>query len=134
MDNDKENNFRGEKINVSYFIFFFFILLFLNLPVAFSIGLSSMVALCFYGDLPLSAIVTRMYSGVDSFTLLAIPFFIAAGEIMNESGITDKIVSFSKALVGHIKGGLLMFRLYQVCFSRVFLVQLLQTHPPLDLC
>ena len=85
---------------------FFFILLFLNLPVAFSIGLSSMVALCFYGDLPLSAIVTRMYSGVDSFTLLAIPFFIAAGEIMNESGITDKIVSFSKALVGHIKGGL----------------------------
>ena len=68
---------------------FFFILLFLNLPVAFSIGLSSMIALCFYGDLPLSAIVTRMYSGVDSFTLLAIPFFIAAGEIMNESGITD---------------------------------------------
>ena len=65
-----------------------------------------MAALCFYGDLPLSAIVTRMYSGVDSFTLLAIPFFIAAGEIMNESGITDKIVSFSKALVGHIKGGL----------------------------
>ena len=84
----------------------FFILLFMNLPVAFSIGLSSMAALCFYGDLPLSAIVTRMYSGVDSFTLLAIPFFIAAGEIMNESGITDKIVSFSKALVGHIKGGL----------------------------
>ena len=84
----------------------FFILLFINLPVAFSIGISSMVALCFYGDLPLSAIVTRMYSGVDSFTLLAIPFFIAAGEIMNESGITDKIVSFSKNLVGHIKGGL----------------------------
>ena len=82
----------------------FFILLFMNLPVAFSIGLSSMAALCFYGDLPLSAVVTRMYSGVDSFTLLAIPFFIAAGEIMNESGITDKIVSFSKALVGHIKG------------------------------
>ena len=72
---------------------FFFILLFLNLPVAFSIGLSSMIALCFYGDLPLSAIVTRMYSGVDSFTLLAIPFFIAAGEIMNESGITDKIAA-----------------------------------------
>ena len=48
----------------------FFILLFMNLPVAFSIGLSSMAALCFYGDLPLSAIVTRMYSGVDSFTLL----------------------------------------------------------------
>ena len=84
----------------------FFILLFINLPVAFSIGISSMVALSFYGDLQLSAIVTRMYSGVDSFTLLAIPFFIAAGEIMNESGITDKIVSFSKNLVGHIKGGL----------------------------
>ena len=59
-----------------------------------------MLALNFFGDLPFSAIVTRMYSGVDSFTLLAIPFFIAAGEIMNESGITDKIVSFSKNLVG----------------------------------
>jgi len=65
-----------------------------------------MIALCVYGDLPLSVIITKMYSGVDSFTLLAIPFFIAAGEIMNESGITDKIVSFSKNLVGHIKGGL----------------------------
>ena len=84
----------------------FFLLLFINLPVAFAIGFSSMLALNFYGDLPFSAIVTRMYSGVDSFTLLAIPFFIAAGEIMNESGITDKIVSFSKNLVGHIKGGL----------------------------
>ena len=84
----------------------FFLLLFINLPVGFAIGLSSMVALCAYGDLPLSAIVTKMYSGVDSFTLLAIPFFIAAGEIMNASGITDKIVSFSRNLVGHIKGGL----------------------------
>lgn len=84
----------------------FFALLFINLPVGFAIGLSSMIALCVYGDLPLSVIITKMYSGVDSFTLLAIPFFIAAGEIMNESGITDKIVSFSKNLVGHIKGGL----------------------------
>ena len=63
---------RGEKIMLTILFAFFFILLFLNLPVAFSIGLSSMIALCFYGDLPLSAIVTRMYSGVDSFTLLAI--------------------------------------------------------------
>ena len=107
----------------------FFILLFINLPVAFSIGISSMIALSFYGDLPLSAIVTRMYSGVDSFTLLAIPFFIAAGEIMNESGITDKIVSFSKNLVGHIKGGLahvsivssMFFQEYQVLQQQMLL-------------
>ena len=44
--------------------------------------------------------------GVDSFTLLAIPFFIIAGELMNACGITERIVNFSKSLVGHIRGGL----------------------------
>jgi C4-dicarboxylate transporter DctM subunit len=55
---------------------------------------------------PLNAIVTRMFVAVDSFTLLAIPFFIAAGEIMNACGITKRIVDFSSCLVGHIRGGL----------------------------
>ncbi len=84
----------------------FFILLFINMPVGIAIGLSSVTVLYFFSDVPLNTVITRMYSGVDSFTLLSIPFFILAGELMNESGITDKIVSFAKSLVGHIKGGL----------------------------
>ena len=84
----------------------FLILLFINVPVGIAIGLSSVATLYFFSDVPLNTVITRMYSGVDSFTLLSIPFFILAGELMNESGITDKIVSFAKSLVGHIKGGL----------------------------
>lgn len=77
-----------------------------NMPVAFAMGVASLGGLLTYGQVPLNAIVTRMFVAVDSFTLLAIPFFIAAGEIMNACGITQRIVDFSSCLVGHIRGGL----------------------------
>jgi C4-dicarboxylate transporter DctM subunit len=76
------------------------------MPVAFAMGVASLGGLLTYGQVPLNAIVTRMFVAVDSFTLLAIPFFIAAGEIMNACGITQRIVDFSSCLVGHIRGGL----------------------------
>lgn len=84
----------------------FVFLLALNMPVAFALGIAASAGLLYQGQLPLNALVTRMFVGVDSFTLLAIPFFIAAGEIMNACGITKRIVDFSGTLVGHIRGGL----------------------------
>ncbi len=84
----------------------FFILLLINMPIAFALGIASAVALIFDSTLPLNGIVTRAFVGVDSFTLLAIPFFIIAGELMNACGITERIVAFSRSLVGHIRGGL----------------------------
>jgi C4-dicarboxylate transporter DctM subunit len=84
----------------------FVLLLALNMPVAFGLGIASVAGLLYQGQLPLNTLVTRMFVGVDSFTLLAIPFFIAAGEIMNACGITKRIVDFSGTLVGHIRGGL----------------------------
>ena len=69
-------------------------------------AVASLGGLFTYEHLPLNAIVTRMFVAVDSFTLLAIPFFIAAGEIMNACGITKRIVDFSSCLVGHFRGGL----------------------------
>lgn len=84
----------------------FVVLLAINMPVAFALGISALVGLLYQGQLPLNTLVTRMFVGVDSFTLLAIPFFIAAGEIMNACGITRRIVDFSSTLVGHIRGGL----------------------------
>ncbi len=77
-----------------------------NMPVAVAMAVASLGGLFTYEHLPLNAIVTRMFVAVDSFTLLAIPFFIAAGEIMNACGITKRIVDFSSCLVGHIRGGL----------------------------
>ena len=84
----------------------FFILLLINMPIAFALGIAVAVTLSLDSTLPLNSIVTRAFVGVDSFTLLAIPFFIIAGELMNACGITERIVAFARSLVGHIRGGL----------------------------
>lgn len=82
----------------------FIIFLFIGVPVSYSLGLSCLIY--FIGnDIPLIAFAQKMYSGLDSFTLLCIPGFILAGNLMNEGGLTKKIIAFSKALVGHIRGG-----------------------------
>jgi tripartite ATP-independent transporter DctM subunit len=73
--------------------------------VAFSLGLSSLVYLAGAG-IPLTVIPQRMFAGVNSFTLLCVPGFILAGNLMNQGGISDRIVRFSNALVGHVRGGL----------------------------
>lgn len=84
----------------------FMITLAAGIPVAFSLALTSLVVLLFIGDVPLHLIPQRMFTGMDSFPLMAVPFFILAGELMNSAGITQRIVRFSTALVGHIRGGL----------------------------
>lgn len=84
----------------------FFVLLLLNVPIAFALGIATLTTLLFDNTLPINSIVTRAFVGVDSFTLLAIPFFIIAGELMNACGITERIVAFARSLVGHIRGGL----------------------------
>lgn len=84
----------------------FFVLLLINMPIAFALGIATAVTLLADPVLPINSIVTRAFVGVDSFTLLAIPFFIIAGELMNACGITERIVAFARSLVGHIRGGL----------------------------
>ncbi|HTN61127.1 MAG TPA: TRAP transporter large permease [Devosia sp.] len=78
----------------------------LGMPIAFSMGLAAVVALVVDGSVPLLVLPQKMYSSLDSFPLLAIPLFILAGALMNVSGITDKLVVLSRALVGHMRGGL----------------------------
>jgi tripartite ATP-independent transporter DctM subunit len=82
-------------------------LFFLGIPVAFSILLSSFFYILI-NDINISTLVIpqRMIFGINSFPLMAVPFFILAGELMNSSGITERIFNFCQALVGHIKGGL----------------------------
>lgn len=83
----------------------FFIFLFLGVPVAFCLGLSSLVYIVTAG-IPLVVIPQKMFAGIDSFTLLCIPGFVLAGNLMNGGGITERIIKFCNAFVGHIKGGL----------------------------
>lgn len=84
----------------------FVLLLAVGVPIAFVIGATALAGLLSAGMPNLIVIPQRMFTGLDSFPIMAIPFFIAAGYIMNESKLTDQIVEFSKSLVGHITGGL----------------------------
>jgi tripartite ATP-independent transporter DctM subunit len=81
------------------------LLIILGLPVAFSLGISSLVYLIIEG-VDLSMVAQSLVRGVDSFTLLAVPFFLLVGELMNSGGITNKIIAMARVLVGHFKGGL----------------------------
>ncbi len=83
----------------------FVILLVMGVPVAFCLGLSALATL-FYLDIPLVVAFQRMAAGIDVFALLAIPFFIFAGELMNQSGIAEKLVRLAKSMLGGLKGGL----------------------------
>ena len=84
----------------------FVALLLLSVPVSFAMGLASVVAILWQGRTPLNVVVTQMVSGMDSFPLMAIPFFILAGELMERAGISERLVHLAKVLVGHVQGGL----------------------------
>jgi len=86
----------------------FVLLIAIGVPIAFSIGISSLLTM-FVSIIPIPALTTmaeRMAAGLDSFTLLAIPFFILAGILMNRGGIAGKLIDFAKAWVGMFPGGL----------------------------
>jgi C4-dicarboxylate transporter DctM subunit len=77
----------------------------LGVPVAFCLGLTSLAALV-AADVPLKLMAQRMFTGIDSFPLMAVPFFVLAGELMNRGGTTRRIIDFANVLVGRIPGGL----------------------------
>src|SRR5260370_6209705 len=75
-------------------------------PVALSMIVASLAYVMISGTVPDFVVIHRMYGGIDSFPLLAVPFFILAGNLMNSAGITNRIYNFALALVGWLKGGL----------------------------
>ena len=77
-----------------------------GVPVFISLGLASLLYTHFIAGIPDFVILHRMAGGLDSFPLLAVPFFILAGNLMNSAGITNRIFDFAIALVGWLKGGL----------------------------
>jgi tripartite ATP-independent transporter DctM subunit len=84
----------------------FAILLLLNVPLAFTIGISSLFFFIFNSSLSLTIPVQKMMAATQSFPLLAVPFFVLAGNLMNATGITKRLVKFSTVLTGHMRGGL----------------------------
>lgn len=93
----------------------FAVLLFLGVPIALSLGMASVITLL-YENLPLSIIPANLYSSTGKFVLLAIPFFILGGNIMEKSGISSRLIDFAKTLVGHRKSGMAMVCVIVACF------------------
>ena len=91
-------------------ILWLFVMLFgmllVGIPVAVALAGSSVIFILFSGSTPPMVVAHRMINGVDSFPLLAVPFFILAGNLMNTAGITERIFNFALALVGWMRGGL----------------------------
>jgi len=84
----------------------FLLTLVLGFPIAFCLGITSLSALLWMGDVPLVIMAQRTFTGIDSFPLMAVPFFVLAGEIMNRGGTTKRLIDFANVLVGRIPGGL----------------------------
>jgi len=91
---------------VTVFLIVFALLLFSGTPIAFSLAVSATLFLYIGTTRPTHAIVQQMFTASDSFPLMAIPFFLLAGELMNETGITQRLVNFCNILIGWIRGGL----------------------------
>ena len=85
----------------------FFALMIMRVPIAFAMGIASLVT-AWYLDIPLLMIYQRMVNGLNSFTFLAVPFFVVAGQIMTEGGISDRLIALSNVIIGRVRGGLAM--------------------------
>jgi tripartite ATP-independent transporter DctM subunit len=95
-------------LTIAILIVVFAVLIVIGLPIAFAMGLSSLVAILFQGNVPLGVLVHRTVMGVDSFVLLAIPLFIFAGTLMEEGGLSARLIHFAQTLLGRFRGGLPM--------------------------
>jgi len=95
------------EIQILILIFSFFALLLLNVPIAICIGLSTVLTIYSLGDVPTGYIIAqRMSTGIASFPLLAIPFFIFSGILMGEGGMARRLIDFASAVMGRFHGGL----------------------------
>ncbi len=93
----------------------FLVLIALRMPIVFAIGISSIATTSYLG-LPLQMVAQNMVKGLNVFVLLAVPFFILAGDIMASGGIADKLIAFANALVGWMRGGLAMVNILASMF------------------
>ncbi|MCM3716077.1 TRAP transporter large permease [Alkalihalobacillus oceani] len=93
----------------------FFFLIFIRVPIVFALGISSIVT-AWYLDLPFLMVAQSIVGGINVYVLLAIPFFILAGELMSQGGISDRLVKLSQALVGRFRGGLAMVNIQASMF------------------
>ncbi|MDD3057569.1 MAG: TRAP transporter large permease subunit, partial [Sphaerochaeta sp.] len=84
----------------------FIILLFIGVPIAYGLGITAFLGIALLPGVSMITVVHRMFSGLNSFILLAVPLFMLAANLMNKGRISEKLIEFSLSIVGHIRGGL----------------------------
>jgi tripartite ATP-independent transporter DctM subunit len=84
----------------------FFVSLLIGIPISFSLGIATVLFVLVTATVPLDVVIQTVYKSAESFPLMAIPFFVLAGELMNRSGITSRLINFAKFFMGRIRGGL----------------------------
>ncbi|ETP72374.1 TRAP transporter, DctM subunit [Lachnospiraceae bacterium JC7] len=90
----------------AFLVFMFVFFVAIGVPISFALGVVSFTGIACMPDIPNTVVFTKMFNGLNSFTLLAVPLFILAANLMNEGGITEKLIECICDLVGHFKGGL----------------------------
>lgn len=95
-------------MDIALLIGLLFLFLTLSVPIGISLGLATMITMIFTSSIPVIMIAQTAFTGIDSFPLLAIPFFMLAGSLMGYGGISKRIVDFAESLVGFMVGGLAM--------------------------
>lgn len=83
-----------------------FLLLMLGMPIAFAVCIAALTFLLYDNSIPYAVVPQMLGNSLDSYNVIAIPFFILAAQIMNKGGVTERMMSFASALIGHLKGGL----------------------------
>ncbi|WP_110708591.1 TRAP transporter large permease [Salinicola sp. CR57] len=93
-------------MTIAFLFVVLFGLLFLNVPIAFSLGIASSLTIMLFSQDSLSSLAIKLFETSEHYTLLAIPFFILAGAFMTSGGVAKRLINFANACVGHIRGGL----------------------------
>ncbi|RPH44055.1 MAG: TRAP transporter large permease [Burkholderiales bacterium] len=93
-------------MSITLMLVLFFVFMFLGMPIAHCMGLAAILVILVDGQLPVLLLAQQFYEALDNFSLLAVPLFVLAGELMSVAGITTRLVDMSRALMGHLRGGL----------------------------
>lgn len=91
---------------ISTLFIVFFLLILISVPIALSLAGACIVPLLFFSNLPMTVVAQKMFSGVNTFTLMAIPFFTISGALLEKGGVSRRLVNFANALIGWLPGGL----------------------------
>ena len=93
-------------MTIVWMLSLFCLFMVVGMPVGYCMGLAAILAILIDGQLPVLILAQQFYEALDNFSLLAVPLFVLAGELMGVSGITERLVNMSRALIGHFRGGL----------------------------